>query len=273
MKTKAFFTFFFIFWTTVFSMVVTDQACAGPPDERCTVITSDELLADMARALLPDARYRVEAIFPPGQCPGHYDIKFSDIEKIQKAGLVIYSRSMTFMGKPGARRLLIDSEGRNWMAPDSYLLGVERLAQGLAGHFPEHGQEIEHRRQAVTRLVREEAQKLKERMQKAGIEGLPVLASSMQKELLTWMGFRVAGVYGRPEALSARDAARLVKTGKAERVVAVVDNLQSGPEAGIRIAEALGRPHIVLTNYPSEEGYPAALRNNVEAVLNALGCK
>jgi zinc transport system substrate-binding protein len=49
----------------------------------------------------------------------------------------------------------------------------------------------------------------------------------------------------------------------------VVDNLQSGPDAGKGIAETLGAPHVVLTNFPSEKGYLATLGENVNAVLAA----
>lgn len=262
--------FFLVCLLILTSICLTGGACAETGDGVRTVVTSDALLADMARALLPAGRYRVEPIFPPGHCPGHYDVKLSDIEKIQKARLVIFSRSVTFMGKPGHGRLLLDSEGRNWMAPDSYIFGIECLAEKLVEHFPEDETEIQARKKTVTHLVRQEAQKLKERLRRAGLDNLPVLASSMQMEPLTWMGFQIAGVYGRPEALTAKEVSRLLKTGREKKVVAVVDNLQSGPDAGRGIAEALGKPHIVLTNYPSEEGYPAALRDNVEVILAAL---
>jgi hypothetical protein len=46
-----------------------------------------------------------------------------------------------------------------------------------------------------------------------------------------------------------------------------VDNLQSGPEAGKGIAETLGVPHVVLTNFPLEKGYLATLEGNVDAIV------
>lgn len=168
------------------------------------------------------------------------------------------------------KRLKMDNGGRNWMAPDFYIFGLDLLARELIRFFPGEQKEIERRKEATIRLVRGEAQKLKAMTQKAGINGSAVLASSMQKEPLEWMGFRVAGVYGRPEALSVREVSRLLKLGKKERIVAVVDNLQSGPDTGKSIAETLGTPHIVLNNFPSERGYLSTLRENVEAVLTAL---
>lgn len=253
-----------------------ESSCADDVKASYLIVTSDTILSGMAEALLPVGRYEVVAILPPGQCPGHYDVKLSDIERMQKADLVITLRGMPFMenaNPAGRARLVVDTEGRNWMSPDSYIFGLRRLADRLAEHFPEDRSEITGKKEESIRLVSDEAQKLKKLAGQAGIAGHAVLASSMQKEPLEWMGFRVVGIYGRPESMSARDVARLLKIGKEERVVAVVDNLQSGPEAGKRIAETLGRPHIVLTNFPTRSGYMATLGENVKTVFTALDSK
>ncbi|HVP78874.1 MAG TPA: hypothetical protein VMV04_13380, partial [Thermodesulfobacteriota bacterium] len=54
-----------------------------------SIVASDTLLSGMIASLLPPNRYSVEAILPPGQCPGHYDVKLSDIEKMKKADLTV----------------------------------------------------------------------------------------------------------------------------------------------------------------------------------------
>lgn len=249
------------------------KACAENSKARYLVVTSDTILSGMAEALLPAERYRVEAILPPGQCPGHYDVKLSDIQKVQKADLMISFRGMPFMEKAnatGRARLVVDTETRNWMAPDSYVFGLDRLAGELAGRFPDDRDEIMKRKEATVRLVRDEAQKLKKQAGQAGLIGRAVLASSLQKEPLEWMGLHVVAEYGRPESLSTKDVVRLLKIGSDRRVIAVIDNLQSGPEAGKRIAETLGRPHIILNNFPTERGYLVTLKDNVHAVLAAL---
>jgi hypothetical protein len=57
---------------------------AGTPKEgnakiERVIVTSDTILSGMIASLLPPNRYFTEAILPPGQCPGHYDVKLSDI--------------------------------------------------------------------------------------------------------------------------------------------------------------------------------------------------
>jgi ABC-type Zn uptake system ZnuABC Zn-binding protein ZnuA len=120
------------------------------------IVTSDTLLSGMIALLLPPNRYSIEAILPPGQCPGHYDLKLSDIEKMKKADLTVSFRRMPIMDKAGLggeAQLLVDAEGHNWMAPDSYLYGLAILATGLAKRFPADEDEIVRRKEEAIRKV------------------------------------------------------------------------------------------------------------------------
>jgi zinc transport system substrate-binding protein len=267
----------------IFGMVFLALLCisrgssAGPLEGRAqkarVIVTSDTILSGMIVSLLPSQRYVVDAILPPGQCPGHYDIKLSDIEKTKKADLVIAFKGMPFMNKagPGGKaQLFVDAEGRNWMAPDSYIHGLGLLAGILSRCFPDDRDAILGRRDDASREVRTEANLLLQRVSQAGLSGKPIIASALQKEPLEWMGLRVVGEYGRPEAMSAKEVVRLVRIGKEMQAIAVVDNLQSGPEAGKGIAETLQVPHVVLTNFPSESGYLATLGGNVNDLAAAM---
>lgn len=105
-----------------------------------SIVASDTILSGMLSSLLPPGRYSTEAILPPGQCPGHYDVKLSDIERVKKADLIVSFKGMPFMAKPesGKKQLLqVDAGGRNWMAPDSYIHGLATLAQALSQRYPE----------------------------------------------------------------------------------------------------------------------------------------
>jgi zinc transport system substrate-binding protein len=250
----------------------TDRSKGADQKDVRVIVTSDTILSGMIASLLPEHPYAIAAIFPPGQCPGHYDVKLSDIEKMKKADLVVSFSEIFFMDKAvsdSKRRLLIDTGGRNWMTPDSYLYGLNLLADRLSEYFPEDRGKIISCKEEAIREVRTYAHSVIQRIRQAGFYGKPVIASSMQKEPLEWMGFRVVGEYGRPEAMSAREVVRLSKTGREHHAIFVADNLQSGPDAGKGIAESLGVPHIVLTNFPSEKGYLTTLRENVDIILAA----
>ncbi len=268
------------FFLAVAAMALTAllAACSDTPEglnpkNVRVIVTSDTILSGMIASLTPSHRYRVAAVLPPGQCPGHYDVKLSDIEKMKKADLVVSFKGMPFMDKTGSgaavRRLFLDTEGRNWMAPDSYVHGLNLLADRLSEYYPEDRNAIMSRKKAVIEEVRACADSVTRRIGQAGLTGAPIISSSMLKEPLEWLGFRVVGEYGRPEAISARQIVRLSKIGRENRIVFVADNLQSGPDAGEGIADSLGTPHVVLTNFPSERGYLATLEENVDTILAA----
>ena len=110
------------------------------PVNKIHVVASDTILSGMSEALLPSEKFEVTVILPPGQCPGHYDLKLSDITRVKNADLVVSFRGMPFM--QGAeidenRYFPVDSRGRNWMVPDTYIAGLETLAEKLSELFPE----------------------------------------------------------------------------------------------------------------------------------------
>jgi zinc transport system substrate-binding protein len=243
---------------------------------RKSIVASDTILSGMIELLLPSDHFEIAAILPPGQCPGHYDVKLTDIAKVKRADFVVSFLGMPFMEHAEVntgKQLLIDAKGRNWMAPDSYIYGLNLLAGKFSDRFPEHRQQISARREQAILEVVEKNKSLSDRIKHAGVSQRPIIASSMLKEPLEWMGFNIAGEYGRPESISAKKIAALIRIGREKRVVMIVDNLQSGPETGRGIAEALGTPHVVLSNFPSEKGYAATLSDNVDAILTAVNAK
>jgi zinc transport system substrate-binding protein len=241
---------------------------------RKSIVASDTILSGMCEALLPPDFFAISAILPPGQCPGHYDVKFTDIAKVKQADLVISFCGMPFMNQTeiaADKHLIIDTNGSNWMAPPSYVAGLGILTDRLLERFPEQRQQILRRKERAIREVEEMVKNLDSRLRQASVSQKPVIASSMLKEPLEWMGFRVAGEYGRPESLSAKEIVELTRIGQDQKAVIIVDNLQSGPEAGKGIAEALKIPHVTFSNFPSEKGYAATLSENVNSALAASG--
>jgi len=241
--------------------------------ERIRIVASDTLLSGMSESLLPADRFEVTVILPPGQCPVHYDLKLSDIARVKNADLVVSFSGMPFMR--GAeidenRHFAVDPQGRNWMVPDVYIAGIEKLAARFSELFPEYEPLIEERRNQIAREIAEKKNELNARIEHAAVGQKPVIVSAMIREPLEWMGFRIVHEYSRPESISAREIADIIRTGRAEEAVLVADNLQSGPDAGRGISEALGISHVTLANFPMENGYVATLNDNVNAVLAAV---
>ena len=76
--------------------------------------------------------------------------------------------------------------------------------------------------------------------------------------------------YRRAGELTPGMMAEAIKQAKHEQVRLIVDNLQSGSDVGLAIAEEVNTKHIVLTNFPLGNSYPEALAQNFSTVVQAL---
>ena len=98
----------------------------------------------------------------------------------------------------------------------------------------------------------------------------------MQAEFVKWAGFDVIRSFGRAEDVNARGLAEILSAVKDSPVAGVVDNYQSGPDAGLPLALELGVTHVVLSNFPGSSNdapdYFSLLRRNV-AQLQTIKAK
>jgi len=103
---------------------------------------------------------------------------------------------------------------------------------------------------------------------------LTVLCADMQVGFLRWVGFNVVAAYGRPDSLTPQVVRELVDTGREADVTLIIDNLQSGQDAGVPIAMDIGCPRIILSNFPggfdNTETWEKAISRNIELIMGAI---
>jgi len=96
----------------------------------------------------------------------------------------------------------------------------------------------------------------------------------MQAAFLNWVDLNVVAFYGRPDSLTPQVVKELVDTGRAENVTLIIENMQSGQDAGKGIAEELGCTRIILSNFPGgfdgTETWEKAIDRNIELILEAI---
>jgi hypothetical protein len=116
---------------------------------------------------------------------------------------------------------------------------------------------------------------LGKRLAAAEVERVAVLANDMQADFVRWAGFQVAGVFGRGEDMSPRDVEETIRVGRSKAVRLVVDNLQSGKQAGINIAKEIGAAQVTLSNFPggfeATETWSKAIAKNIDLLIAAIG--
>jgi zinc transport system substrate-binding protein len=255
--------------------------CGARKEAKLSVATGSTLMASIVEEIGKD-RVLVTNIVPPGVCPGHFDLKPGDVQKLATARLLLYhdweSRifSENLLKSVNNDKLVAVSVAvqGNWMAPPVQRKAVEEITAVLCQHDPANQSFYQANAQRVLAAIDAKAKELQARLQAAGVNNVKVICSGMQEGFLKWAGFAVVTTYGRPEELTPLKLQELLQKGKQEGVRLVVDNLQSGPEAGKGLAAELRVPHVVLSNFPGAwpgtETWAAAVTKNVDLLLEAL---
>lgn len=255
--------------------------CQPESAEKLTVATGTTHIADIVQEVGGE-KVEVVNIVPPGLCPGHFDLKPADVEKLAGAKLLLHH---DWQEKLFTKDLL-DSVGNqeleavpiavagNWMAPPVRKQAVEKIAAILSERDPANKDLYQANASRLIAQIEEKNQEVQARLEAAGIKGTRVLCAEMQQGFLSWAGFEVVGTYGRPEELTPQLLQDLVDQGRRAGVRLVADNLQSGPEAGAPLARELDVPRVTLSNFPGgfpgTDNWSAALDKNIELLLEAL---
>ena len=99
-------------------------------------------------------------------------------------------------------------------------------------------------------------------------------AADQQAGFVAWTGLNVVATYGEPDSLTPQVVTGLVDQGREAKVTLIIDNLQSGKDAGEGIAEELGCRRIILSNFPggfdNTETWEKAIDRNIELILDAV---
>jgi zinc transport system substrate-binding protein len=250
--------------------------------EPIPVLAGTALIEDILTDLGQD-RIEVKTIVPAAACPGHYDLKPSDVTGMAKAKLVVLHEWQA--GQAGVQAALAAVSGGkaktrvaavlgNWMVPDTQIQATKELADFLIDLDP-FGADV-YRSKARTRIemVRATAARLKSRADALAAPDIKVVCDVMQRPFVAWLGFAVAADYGRFEETGPEALARVASAAKAARARLVLDNMQSGAGSGASLAEEIGAGHVVLTNfpggYPDAPGWEKSAMKNLELIAAAL---
>ena len=247
------------------------------------LVAGTELIADIARDLLPD-QVEILTLIPGSSCPGHHDIRAADMAFFSKAAMIVIHRwQKDYPGIPEAMHAarmseeslkILKNQG-SYLIPDNQTAASREVAGFLAGLPGVNAAALEQRLEDRIRRVSAMADESREAL--APFKGTPALSASMQAEFVRWTGMNVVDEYGRAEEMSPGALMELAAKGKRAGVLLVVDNLQSGAEAGVPLARELRAAHTAISNFPGFSPevptYEALFRRNVTLLHDALAAR
>lgn len=256
--------------------------CARTSSRQLKVVVTTSLLGSLVERL-GGSRVELTVITAPAACPGEFDVTPGQVKATSQAALFLKhgwpgeaftEGLLKAANNPKLKVVTIELPG-NWMTPPIQADGVKAVAQALAEVDPENGDLYRKNAQPLLDIIQRKGEEMRTKLQAAETGKVSVLCSDQQAGFVTWAGFQVAGTYGRPADLTPEKVRELVAKGREVKVALVVDNLQSGPQAGAQMAQELGAVQVTLSNFPGgfegTETWEKAIERNIELLLEALG--
>jgi len=257
--------------------------CSPSVTSKLQVVTSTSLLSSIVERVGGDM-VDVVNIIPPAQCPGHFDVKPGDIQKLAEADLFLLHG---WQGEMFSQELIasannpdltvvvpkIDIPG-SWMAPPVQLEAIDAITVILSQVDEKNSSAYQKSAAELRGKFEAKETEIKAELAKEDLSSINVMCAEMLVEFVEWTGLNVIATYGRPDSLTPQVIKELVDTGREENVVLIIDNLQSGQDAGAGIAEELGCRRIILSNFPGgfddTETWEKAIDKNIELILEAI---
>ncbi|MGQ9546686.1 MAG: metal ABC transporter substrate-binding protein [Dehalococcoidia bacterium] len=262
------------------AILFTLLSCTQPSTD---VMAGSSLIANIIQDVA-DGKLETHTLIPPGVCPGHYDIKPSDIQRLANCdALFIHDYQQNFQNIKGAIEaaknpalvVIVLNVTGNWMVPTVQAEAVNKIAEALCEIDPENAAYYQQRAADRKQAVLAYGDDVKNRLQEAGVDGVKVICADMQQGFVRWAGFDIVATYGRPEELSASDVEQLITKAREAGVALVIDNLQSGATATSEtMAQDIGAIQVTISNFPggleNTETWEKAIDKNVDLLREAL---
>ena len=277
----------FIAAILVLSLVIVPvlAGCAEEETSRLKVVTTTSLIARIVERVGGEM-VDVVNIIPPAQCPGHFDVSPGDIKKLANAELFLLHG---WQGEQFSDELIASAdntdlitvkinvkvgENTNWMTPEVQQAAVDKIAEALSQIDSENSAAYQKAAAEYNSEVEAKGVEIKARLAEEDLAGIHVMCAEQLTGLVRWTGLNIITTYGRPDSLTPEVVRELVDTGRESGVTLIIDNLQSGQDAGAGLAEELGCKRVIFTNFPggfdNTETWEKALDYDANLVLQAI---
>jgi zinc transport system substrate-binding protein len=257
------------------------SGCSDEDKDRLKVVTSTSLISSIVERIGGD-KVDVVNIIPPAQCPGHFDVSPGDVQKLADAALFLmhgwqgekFSEELIASAdNPDLTVVSINIEG-NWMTPPVYQQAVDTIAAALVDVDAENASAYEESASGLKKIIADKGAEIEARLADKNLASVNVMCADQQMGFVEWTGLNVVEIFGRPDTFTPQVTKELVDKGRQENVSLIIDNLQSGQDAGAGLAEELGCTRIILSNFPGgfddTETWEKAIDENIDLILDAV---
>ncbi len=282
---RKFFIFITAFLVLSLAAGLLFSGCSEEETSKLKIVTSTSLISQIVERIGGD-KVDVVNIIPPAQCPGHFDVKPGDIQKLSNANLFLLHG---WQGEKFSEQLIASAnnpeltvvqinvkigENDNWMTPAVQKAAVAKITNALCQIDDGNSSVYREAADKYEKIIAGVESEMKDKLAELNPTGISVMCADQQPGFVNWAGFNIVAIYGRPDSLTPQVVKDLVDKGKAGNVTLIIDNMQSGQDAGAGIAEELDCARVILSNFPggydNTETWEKTIEYNVELLSNTL---
>ncbi|MFC2006994.1 metal ABC transporter substrate-binding protein [Chloroflexota bacterium] len=261
------------------------SGCSKEGAAKLKVVTSTSLIAQIVERV-GDDKVDVVNIIPPAQCPGHFDVKPGDMQKLADADLFLlhgwqgemFSQELiASANNPDLTVVIVDIPSNphsNWMTPTVQQEAIDKIASSLAQIDSKNSALYQKSATEYRDTIAKKGIEIKARLAQENLLAVNVMCDEQQAAFVRWTGLNIVATYGRPDSLTPQVMKELVDIGREANVTLIIDNMQSGKDTGAGIAEELDSTRIILSNFPggyeNTETWEKSIDYNIELILSAL---
>ena len=246
-------------------------AGAGRP----LIATATSYVEAVARDLLGDD-LQVIRLAEPGICPGHFDIRPSLVRELRRCRALLrfdFQKSLDARvadhGTNGP--IVVPITLRSGMCvPESYLTACRQAADHLAtlGMLTRTNAEV--RLQTITDRLEILSREATNRVARAHLSGVRVIASAHQRDFCEWLGLEVVADFRAADTASVGEIEAAIDAGERLQAQLVIANLPEGRRTADALAHRLKAQVVVFENFPTARGGRVSFDDMVEANVTAL---
>jgi len=264
-------------------VLVTVLVLAQHAQPSADIMTGSSFITNIIQDVA-DGKLEPRTFIPPGVCPGHYDIKPSDIEALTYSkAFFIHNYQQNYENVTGLIEAaenpdliitVINITG-NWMTPPVQAEAVGKIAQALGEIDQENAAYYQEKAAERAQAILDYGDGVKNTLQEAGVDGVKVICADMQAGFVVWAGFNITATFGRPEDLTPAQVADLIDEAQETGVALIIDNLQSSAATlGAAMEQDIEAIPVTISNFPggleNTETWEKAIDKNVDLLLEAL---
>jgi zinc transport system substrate-binding protein len=224
--------------------------------------------------------FRIVRVLPPGGCPGHFDITPGTIDQLRQTSLLLrfqFQQSLDAklerLTQAGLKVVPLPS-GKGLCIPATYLSVCQAVCVALCDRWPDQAASFRRRLAETQARLDKLAGECRDMIRQSQLSQTKVLASDHQAAFCEWLGLAVAGRFSGGEASKLSELTDSLASGRKGQARLVIANRQEGDQLARSLAERLGVPFVVLSNFPSmepgQQTFDELIRANVADLIQGV---